>query len=104
RIPLCPPPILPIRERAEKTPLWSVMIPVYNCSEYLQEAMGSVLIQALAPEKMQIEVCDDASTDADVEKWVGEIGEGRVIYYRQTENVGSLRNFETCLNRAKGNL
>ncbi|GAB3820342.1 hypothetical protein GCM10028895_20270 [Pontibacter rugosus] len=54
--------------------------------------------------QMQIEVIDDASTDADVEKLVLELGEGRVNYYRQPQNVGSLRNFETCLNRAKGHL
>jgi hypothetical protein len=27
-----------------------------------------------------------------------------VNYYRQQKNVGSLRNFETCINRAKGHL
>jgi hypothetical protein len=33
---------------------------------------------------------------------VKDIGNGRISYYRQQENVGSLRNFETCLNRSKG--
>jgi Glycosyl transferase family 2 len=33
---------------------------------------------------------------------VQEIGKGRVGYFRQPENVGSLKNFETCLNRAQG--
>ncbi len=53
---------------------------------------------------MQIEVVDDCSTDADVEALVKAIGGGRVQYYRQPQNVGSLRNFETCINRAKGHL
>jgi len=35
---------------------------------------------------------------------VNEIGKGRVNYYRQNINSGSLRNFETCINRAKGHL
>jgi cellulose synthase/poly-beta-1,6-N-acetylglucosamine synthase-like glycosyltransferase len=26
-------------------PLWSVMIPVYNCANYLRETLASVLIQ-----------------------------------------------------------
>ncbi len=53
---------------------------------------------------MQIEVIDDASTDADVEAIVAEIGAGCVKYFRQPENVGSLRNFETCINRSRGQL
>ncbi|MCG7856173.1 glycosyltransferase family 2 protein [Flavihumibacter sediminis] len=83
-------------------PLWSVMIPAYNCSEFLADAINSVLIQDPGEKEMQIEVVDDASTDNDVEALVMEIGKGRVSYYRQEENMGSLRNFETCINRATG--
>jgi glycosyltransferase involved in cell wall biosynthesis len=103
RIPLSPPIIHPIPE-SESRPLWSVMIPVYNCAKYLPETLESVLIQQLSEEDMQIEVVDDASSDADVEAIVKRIGKGRVTYFRQPENVGSLRNFETCLNRAQGQL
>lgn len=83
-------------------PVWSVMIPVYNCFNYLEEALESVLQQALEIEVMQIEVIDDCSTDGNVEKLVNDIGKGRVVYYRQKENSGSLRNFESCINRSKG--
>lgn len=83
-------------------PLWSVMIPVYNCAAYLPQTLRSVLEQDPGADQMQIEVVDDGSTDANVEKLVNEIGGGRVLYYRQPENIGSLRNFETCLNRAIG--
>jgi glycosyltransferase involved in cell wall biosynthesis len=58
----------------------------------------------MGEEDMQIEVVDDASTDADVAQLVAELGRGRVQYYRQPQNVGSLRNFETCLNRSRGQL
>lgn len=78
------------------------MIPVYNCAAYLPQTLRSVLQQDLGADQMQIEVIDDCSTDANVEKLVNEIGRGRVLYYRQPQNVGSLRNFETCLNRATG--
>lgn len=53
---------------------------------------------------MQIEVVDDASTDTDVEALVQRVGKGRVGYFRQPQNVGSLRNFETCINRSRGHL
>lgn len=98
-----PPEIKPL-PGTEVRPLWSVMIPTYNCSSLLIEAIESVLIQDPGQDKMQIEVVDDASTDADVRQLVMNIGKGRVAYYRQSENVGSLKNFETCLNRAKGHL
>src|SRR5664279_2604129 len=101
RIPQSPPPRSPPADHV-KRPRWSVMIPSYNCSRYLIENLHSVLQQDPGPEIMQIEVVDDFSTDTDVENLVREIGGGRIGFYRQPRNVGSLRNFETCLNRATG--
>jgi glycosyltransferase involved in cell wall biosynthesis len=101
RIPDTPPKIAPLPANIIQ-PFWSVMIPAYNCSVFLSDAIQSVLEQDMGPEVMQIEVVDDCSTDADVEKLVKRIGKGRICYFRQENNVGSLRNFETCINRAKG--
>jgi glycosyltransferase involved in cell wall biosynthesis len=96
-----PPEIKPLASFI-KRPLWSVMIPAYNCSGLLREAIASVLMQDLGEEIMHIEVVDDASTDANIEELVRDVGKGRVNYYRQSQNVGSLKNFETCLNRSTG--
>jgi glycosyltransferase involved in cell wall biosynthesis len=55
----------PFRPRVEPRPpdparpLWSVMIPTYNCADYLRETLASVLAQDPGPEEMQIEVVDD---------------------------------------------
>jgi glycosyltransferase involved in cell wall biosynthesis len=103
RIPQSPPEIHPVIKDVSR-PLWSVMIPVYNCSEYLRSTLESVLAQDPGLEQMQIEVVDDASTDADVEEMVRAIGKSRVTYFRQAKNVGSLWNFQTCINRARGHL
>ena len=103
RFPPTPPIILPLPDCSER-PKWSVMIPVYNCAAFLPDALNSVLAQAPGPELMQIEVVDDASTDADVQTLVESLGQGRVGYYRQPHNVGSIRNFETSINRARGHL
>ncbi len=100
RIPLAPPAVPPVRQAMR--PLWSVMIPVYNCSKFLPETLLSVLMQCKHRPEVQIEVIDDASTDADVEELVYSIGQGRVNYFRQPSNAGSLRNFHTCLLRAQG--
>jgi hypothetical protein len=53
---------------------------------------------------MQIEVVDDYSTLDDPEAVVKELGKGRVQFYRQPENVGYIKNFETCLQRSRGQL
>ncbi|HXS37176.1 MAG TPA: glycosyltransferase [Flavipsychrobacter sp.] len=105
RIPDTPPIIPALHETTGiERPLWSVMIPVYNCFGYLREALESVMLQAANRTDMQIEVVDDSSTDSDVAQIVEEIGKGRITYFRQEENVGSLRNFETCILRSKGKL
>lgn len=101
RIPLCPPDIQPVTD-GEARPYWSVMIPVYNCADFLPATLRSLLIQAPGEDRMQIEVVDDASTDADVAKIVREMGGGRVKYFRQPHNKGSLHNFQTCIERSRG--
>jgi glycosyltransferase involved in cell wall biosynthesis len=83
-------------------PLWSVMIPTFNCAGYLRETLGSVLAQDPGPHLMQIEVIDDASDRDDPQAVVAELGQGRVGFYRQPANVGHAANFRTCLERARG--
>jgi glycosyltransferase involved in cell wall biosynthesis len=80
------------------------MIPTYNCASYLRETLASVLAQDPGSEVMQIEVIDDYSTQDDPAAVVEELGRGRVGFYRQTENVGYIRNFDTCLERSHGKL
>lgn len=96
--------VLPVPDEPATRPLWSVMIPTYNCAQYLRETLASVLAQAPDPEQMQIEVVDDCSTADDPEAVVREIGRSRVSFHRQPRNVGHTRNFETCLQRARGRL
>ncbi|TAN02313.1 MAG: glycosyltransferase, partial [Chitinophagaceae bacterium] len=90
RLPQEPPVIPPFSDEGSGyfRPLWSVMIPAYNCAQYLTETLESVLQQDPGELKMQIEVCDDASADADIKQLVADIGKGRIAYFRQPENVG----------------
>ncbi|MFS8616583.1 MAG: glycosyltransferase [Solitalea sp.] len=103
RIPQTPPVIRPVGDEISR-PRWSVMIPAYNCFGYLETALESVLVQDPGPDQMQIEVIDDCSTDGDLRALVERVGRGRVSYYQQPFNRGSLRNFQTCLNRSRGEL
>jgi GT2 family glycosyltransferase len=79
------------------------MIPTYNAAAYLPQALQSVLQQDPGADLMQIEVVDDASKD-DPRSVVEELGASRVEFFRHTENVGSVTNFNTCLARARGEL
>ncbi len=97
------PPQIPAVNEGNR-PLWSVMIPTYNCANYLRETLQGILDQDPGPEIMQIEVVDDHSTKDDPEAVVEELGKGRISFFRQEKNVGSLKNFETCLRRSKGYL
>jgi glycosyltransferase involved in cell wall biosynthesis len=78
------------------------MIPTYQCAGYLRQALESVLAQDPGPERMQIEVVDDASSD-DPDAVVGSYG-GRVAFHRQPRNVGHVGNLNACLARSRGEL
>ncbi len=81
----------------------SVMIPTYNCSQYIEKTITSVLEQNNVDELLQIEVIDDCSSD-NIEEIVQRIGRGKVSFYKQQINVGHVKNFETAINRAKGDI
>ena len=66
---------MPVEEKAHR-PLWSVMIPAYNCYNTLGETISSVLVQDPGKDQMQIEVIDDGSTDGNVKELVERIGGG----------------------------
>ncbi|TNC71393.1 glycosyltransferase [Rubellimicrobium roseum] len=95
--------IAPVPDGTER-PLWSVMIPVYNAAHDLRRSLGSVLDQCPDPSVMQIEVVDDFSTKDDPGSVVQELGGGRAEFFRQPQNVGHSRNFNTCIARARGHL
>jgi glycosyltransferase involved in cell wall biosynthesis len=78
------------------------MIPVFNAGHFLEEALRSVLQQDPGPEAMQVAVADDASTDVDVNDLVTRVAGGRVEYHQHPQNIGSVRNFNACLNLARG--
>lgn len=84
-------------------PLWSVMIPTFNCNTFLRTTLESVLSQDPGGDAMHIEVVDDHSTD-DPGAIVAALGRGRIGYFRQPRNMGITENFATCLNRARGQL
>lgn len=98
-----PPQIGPV-QGSDTRPLWSVMIPAFNCASYLGQTLRSVLAQAQSPNQMQIEVVDDCSNKDDPETVVRDVGQGRVAFHCKPQNEGATCNFNTCIQRARGEL
>jgi glycosyltransferase involved in cell wall biosynthesis len=85
-----------------KRPLWSVIIPTYNCARYLRETLASVLVQDPGEVLMEIIVVDDYSTQDDPKAVVKEFGQGRVKFIRQKENVGKSMNYSKGIEMSTG--
>lgn len=79
-------------------PKVSVIIPTFNRSAYLQEAISSVLAQDA---DFELIVVDNASSD-NTAAVVAAFDDGRIRYHRQERDVGSVRNSQTGLALAQG--
>jgi glycosyltransferase involved in cell wall biosynthesis len=101
-LPYCA-PLAPLPENGAPRPRWSVMIPTYRCARYLGDTLRGVLAQDPGREIMQIEVVDDASDD-DPAAVVQAVAGDRVTFSRQPRNRGHIANFQTCLERARGEI
>ena len=79
-----------------KRPLWSVLIPTYNCAEFLKETLKSVLAQDPGEALMEIIVVDDHSTKDDPEAAVKEFGQRpRAVYIGNQKMLVRVTNYET---------
>lgn len=96
-----PPKIGPPPQTGQR-PFWSVMIPAYNRTQYLEKTLRSVLSQDPGPEQMQIEVVDDASNVEDPEPIVRRVAGDRVSFVRNPHNLGLMPNFNNCIERSRG--
>lgn len=94
------PAIAPITDSDER-PIFSVVIPIYNRTDYLLQCLASVLEQWTGAEEMEIIVIDNASTQPMFELVHG-IGSGVVHYYRNPENIGAITNFNTGIALSRG--
>jgi GT2 family glycosyltransferase len=63
-----------------------------------------VLAQDAGRDKMQIEVVDNCSTTDDPEPVVRAAAGDRITFTRNSQNLGSMMNFNRCIERANGYL
>lgn len=98
------PVIPPVAEDTGKRPFWSVVLPIYSTNSrnnYLLECLVSVLRQWTGKGEMEIVVVDDASP-VPLKDLVNEIGRGIIQYYRNSQNRGAYRNFNTAVALGRG--
>ena len=81
-------------------PFFSVVIPTYNRSDYLNVAIKSVLRQSF--NDYEIIVSDNASTD-DTEKICKSFKNKRIKYFKNSTNIGISRNIYKVIKLASGN-
>jgi len=76
-----------INNSATPKPILSIIIPVYNASEYIAETLDSALSQTY--ESIEIICVDDCSTDNSAEIITNYINNhSRIIYIKNTKNMG----------------
>ena len=97
------PPIEPVPEGIAR-PMWSVMIPTYNSEKWLRQTLKSVMAQDCGPERMEIKVVDNCSTEGDPEALVRAVCGNRVGFYRRPRNEGPVANFNACIQTSHGRL
>lgn len=84
-----------------KRPLVSIVIPVYNREDLVVESIESALSQTYL--NCEIIVVDNFSTDSTWEL-ISALRKKhpQISIYRQTENIGPVRNWYSAISKAKG--
>lgn len=78
----------------------SVLIPTFNYANYLDEAISSALNQTY--KDFELIIVDDKSSDNTDEIVSKYLHDKRVSYFKNAKNLGLVRNFNKCLEYAKG--
>lgn len=79
--------------------LVSVIMPVFNSIQFLQESIDSILYQS----HMDLEfiILDDGSTEP-VWDLIQSYNDSRIIAFRNSENIGLTKSLNICLDKVRG--
>ncbi|MBA7602438.1 hypothetical protein ES703_09527 [subsurface metagenome] len=80
---------------------FTVCIPVYNGSKFLETTLKSILSQSF--KNYEIVIIDDCSSD-DSEKVIRTFKDKRIKYYKNKRNIGYSKNLEVCRNKVTGDI
>lgn len=83
------------------TPLVSILVPVYNRADLIEQTVRSALAQTHAA--IEVVIVDNASTDGTWEVLTRlAAGDRRLRVFRNASNLGPVRNWLACLAQAQG--
>lgn len=80
-------------------PLISVGIPVFNGENYIKECVRSVLRQTDG--NFELIISDNCSTDRTIEI-ANSFEDPRIKVFKNASNIGSIRNFNKCIELSSG--
>lgn len=84
---------------SESTICVSVILPVYNSRDYIQDAVESILQQTL--KELELIVIDDASTDG-TQAIIRQFDDSRIVFIQKEKNTGYTQSLNRGLGIAKG--
>ncbi|WP_263105024.1 glycosyltransferase family 2 protein [Kitasatospora sp. DSM 101779] len=85
-------------------PQVSVVIPVYNAVDHLDECLRSVLDQTIGRDRLEVVAVDDGSTDGSgeaLDRWAAEHPQIRVVHQANSGAPGGPRNRAIALARGE---
>ena len=89
----------------ETRPFWSVMVTVYDRTEFLEETLRRVVAQFEDEREVQIDVLNDGANDGIQDKIRGiveSIDSGRIGFHALAKHLGHPEIFNECIRRATG--
>jgi len=82
------------------SPKVSVLISTYNRPQFLAEALASVVVQYF--DDIEVIVRDDAGRPGEVEDVIRDVNDDRIVYRRNSSNVGVFATNAVLYNEARG--
>lgn len=80
-------------------PVVSVCIPIYNCDDFIEKTIQSVLNQSFSD--FELILINDNSTD-ETEETILRLNDPRIRYYKNTSNLGMVKNWNMAVKYASG--
>ena len=82
-----------------KSPLVSVIMPVYNAQLYIQDAIKSIINQTYT--NFELIIIDDGSTDNTISE-IAKFTDNRIILIRNERNQGIVYSLNTAISKSNG--
>ena len=84
---------------------WSVVIPVYNITEFLKETIESVIRNNWLADDMEIIIVDNSNTETDIDSIMSSYSSVKNLRYSKNEvSLPMADNWNHCIKLAKGEL